>query len=104
MEIDPLVEPYFDVSFVLGTFVFCARCRCEAVYTSPHPQFTDENYYDQAIAMKEQGWVITESDPLDVLCPKCAKESSTERRPPLHRRVLARLLSMFHHTRPEKLH
>ena len=108
MKVDPAIRPYYDVSFILCTFVFCERCRREAVYTSPHPPFSDENYYDQAVAMKEQGWVVISGSKFDVLCPDCAKQAATAHQA-AHTgarfskfKFLSRFRSMFHQTRPKK--
>jgi len=78
MERDPAVDPYYDVTYILCGFVFCSACRCEVVYTSPHCEYTDEKYYDQAVAMQQQGWTISSDDPLDVVCPACAKINRLE--------------------------
>lgn len=71
MLIDP-VAPLFNITFALSGFIFCSRCGREPEYTSSHPQYTDENYYDLAVAMRQQGWKISDDDPLDVFCPQCA--------------------------------
>jgi hypothetical protein len=49
--IDPRIEAFYDVTFVLGAMVFCADCRGDIEYASLHPRFMDENYYDAAVAM-----------------------------------------------------
>jgi hypothetical protein len=70
MSIDPDVEPFFNITFIFGSFVFCERCKREAEYTSDHPKYSDENYYDQAVAMKNAGWKVT-SD-VEAYCPECS--------------------------------
>lgn len=65
------VEPYYIVTMILCSCVFCDRCQAELAYTSTHPQYCDENYYDQAVAMKQQEWTVTAD--LKAYCPTCAR-------------------------------
>lgn len=44
--IDPKVALFYDVTFILGSVVYCRRCGAEATYRSNHPEFTNENHYD----------------------------------------------------------
>ena len=71
VQVDPKVAPYYDVTFMLGALVFCDACRRELEYTSSHPRFTDENYYDAAVAMQAAGWAVVPNDVV-ALCPTCA--------------------------------
>src|SRR4051794_22930188 len=56
ITIDPKVAPYYDVTFILCAMVFCEDCKREIEYTSVNPPYTDENYYDAAVAMQAAGW------------------------------------------------
>ena len=70
ITVDPKVAPYYDVTLVLGALVFCGDCNQEIEYTSVHPEFTDGNYYDAAVAMEAASWtVVVES--FDAYCPAC---------------------------------
>lgn len=71
LRVDPNVEPYFVVTFILGSCVCCEECNRDAAYTSEHPEYSDENYYDQAIVMHRDGWLLLAED-FRVLCPSCA--------------------------------
>jgi hypothetical protein len=71
VTVDPKVAPYYDVTFILGALVFCDDCKREIEYASAHSQFTDENYYDAAVAMHAAGWVVV-PDTVDAFCPACA--------------------------------
>jgi hypothetical protein len=73
LRVDPNVEPYFDVTFILGACVCCERCGRDAAYASDHPEYSDENYYDQAVVMHRDGWLLLPDWP-GVLCPSCATE------------------------------
>ena len=73
ITVDPKVASYYDVTFILGALVFCDDCKREIEYTSAHPRFTDENYYDAAVAMHATGWVVVPNS-VDVFCPACATE------------------------------
>lgn len=69
--VDPKVEPFHELSFILGSFVFCNDCKREAMFESAHPMHTDKFYYDQAVTMERQGWVILPGE-FNVACPACA--------------------------------
>ncbi len=71
ITVDPKVAPYYDVTFILGALVFCDDCKREIEYTSSHPRYTDENYYDAAVAMEAAGWVVIPNS-VDAFCPSCA--------------------------------
>jgi hypothetical protein len=71
ISVDPKVAPYYNITFILGALVFCGDCKREIEYTSPHPRFTDENYYDAAVAMQAAGWAVV-PDTLNAYCPMCA--------------------------------
>ena len=71
VTVDPKVAPNYDVTFILGGLVFCEDCKREIEYTSTHPQFTDENYYDAALAMRAAGWVVVPNT-VDAFCSQCA--------------------------------
>ena len=73
INVDPEVAPYYDVTFILGAFVFCDDCGQEIEYTSAHSRYTDENYYDAAVAMHAAGWVVA-PDSVDAFCPSCASK------------------------------
>jgi hypothetical protein len=74
MDLDPDIAPFFDVTNVYCGLVFCDACNAEAKYTSQNPMYCDANYYDQALAMKRQGWTVT--DDLRAFCPACSKQRS----------------------------
>jgi hypothetical protein len=69
--VDPKIRPFYDVTFDLGALVFCEDCEREIEYSSSHPRFTDENYYDAAIAMNAAGWMVSPGT-IDAFCPTCA--------------------------------
>jgi len=69
MEIPKELEPFFNVTMVYGSLVFCEVCNREAEYNSGHPQYEDANYLDQAIEMKRSGWTVTTD--LKACCPSC---------------------------------
>jgi hypothetical protein len=73
ITVDPRVAPYYNVTFILGALVFCQDCKREVAYSSMHPPYTDENYYDAAVAMHSAGWVVV-PDSVDAFCPACAAE------------------------------
>jgi len=73
-NVDPKVAPYYNVTFVLCALVFCYDCNREALYESQHPANSDKNYYDQALAMQAEGWLVL-PDNLHVLCPACASKA-----------------------------
>jgi hypothetical protein len=75
MDVEPELEPFYYVTFILGSCVGCVRCHREPEYESSHPRFTDKNYLDQAREMHRSGWKIVGN--LDVLCPICAAEGIT---------------------------
>jgi hypothetical protein len=68
--VEPNIAPYYDVTFILGSCVCCHGCGAEPVYESAHRQFTDENYYDQAVAMHLQGWAVVPRT-VHAFCPAC---------------------------------
>jgi hypothetical protein len=70
VDIPKDIEPFYYVTFILGSLVCCKVCNREPEYSSAHPKYCDENYYDQAVAMKEAGWIV---NGLDALCPECRK-------------------------------
>ena len=72
LTVPPDIEAHYYVSFILGSLGFCRDCQREPDYASAYPLYTDENYFDQAIAMKRGRWVVSPSEKLDVLCPECA--------------------------------
>jgi len=74
ITVDPKVAPYYEWTFILGSCICCRGCGIEPVYESKHRQFTNENYYDQAVAMRDAGWVVVPSDTYASYCPQCAKE------------------------------
>jgi len=71
-SVDPRVAPYYDVTFILCGCVACRNCGCEPMYASRHKPYTDENYYDQAAAMADQGSAVHREN-LDAFCPACAE-------------------------------
>ena len=71
VTVDPKVAPYYDVTFILAALVFCDDCKREIEYESPHPRFSDENYYDAAVAMARAGWVVVPNT-VNAFCPICA--------------------------------
>ena len=73
VTVDPKIAPYYGVTFILCALVFCDDCIREIEYASAHPQFTDENYYDAAVAMYAAGWVVLPNT-FDAFCPSCAAE------------------------------
>ena len=70
VTVDPEVAPFYNVTFVLCGLVFCNRCGAEVIYASPHPAYTDENYYDQAVLMRAGGWSVVPGT-VDADCPAC---------------------------------
>jgi hypothetical protein len=76
--VDPKYAYFYDVTFILGALVFCDDCKREISYTSTHPRYTDENYYDAAIAMHAAGWVVVPNS-IDALCPPCAAQRYSKR-------------------------
>jgi hypothetical protein len=70
-SVDPELISYYNVTFILCACVFCEDCKREIKYTSLHPRFTDENYYDAATAMAAEGWVVA-TDGVSAFCPACA--------------------------------
>ena len=83
VTVDPKFAPYYDVTFILGAHVFCNDCKRDIEYTSTHPPYTDENYYDAAVAMHAAGWVVVPNT-LDAICPACAAKHGV--RPPVDAR------------------
>ena len=71
IAVDPKIVPYYDVTFVLGALVFCNDCNREIEYRSEYPEFTDEHYYDAAVAMETAGWIVV-VESFDAYCPACA--------------------------------
>jgi hypothetical protein len=73
IHIDPNVKPFYEVSFILCSLVFCSDCKCEVLFKSSHPQYSDGFYYDQAIAMQREGWKLLPVE-YEVICAKCASK------------------------------
>lgn len=69
--VDSKVAPYYELTFILGALVFCDDCKLEITYTSAHARYTDQNYYDAAIAMQAAGWVVVPNSVV-TFCPSCA--------------------------------
>ncbi len=70
--------PYFEVAFIYG-FGICESCAADVSFNSPHPKFTDEWWFDEAKAMKDQGWVVPKVQ--SAYCAKCAKEKNVKHNP-----------------------
>jgi len=70
MDIDPDIESFYSVTFVFGSLVFCESCKREPEYSSDHARYTEEDYLDQAMAMRQQQWTV---DGLDPYCPECSQ-------------------------------
>lgn len=68
---DPTVEPFNDAAFVMCGLMSCQDCCREPSYQSDYPEGTEENWYDQAVVMKYEGWVLL-PEPYQVVCPECA--------------------------------
>jgi hypothetical protein len=71
ITVDRKVAPFYDVTFALGALVFRDDCTREIEYTSSHPRYTDESYYDAAVAMEAAGWVVVPNT-VDAFSPSCA--------------------------------
>lgn len=84
MTSEPLLEwqvelmPYFETVFIYA-FGFCESCSVEVSFESEHPKFSDGWWFDEASAMKKQGWVVPKM--LTVFCGTCAKEKNIKHDP-----------------------
>jgi hypothetical protein len=72
--IDPGIEPLYCVAHLLGGIVICDNCKCEALFVSDAPNYSNQRYYDQASVAYHQGWIVL-SDHVRVLCPTCASRN-----------------------------
>ena len=70
--------PFFEVAFIYG-FAFCESCAINVSFNSTKPEFSDGWWFDEANAMKEQGWVVPEVQ--SAFCKKCAKEQNLKHNP-----------------------
>ncbi len=71
MEIPANVAPYFECCYILA-FSICHDCGSSAQFKSNHPKFSDAWWLDEAMAMSEQGWVV--SEPQVSYCGLCAQK------------------------------
>ncbi len=77
-EIPKEIGPYYEHVFVHG-FPVCEKCSECPEFPSKHPQFSDEWYMEQAIGIKDVGWVVPE---IQVgFCKKCAEEEDVKHNP-----------------------
>jgi len=61
--------PYFEFVYIY-TFSICENCSESVAFSSNHEKFTDKWWFDEARAMKAEGWVAPET--LQVFCSACA--------------------------------
>jgi hypothetical protein len=78
MEIPKELAPYFECCYILA-FSICEACGCSAEFNSNYRQFSDEWWLDEAAAMKNQGWVVSEIQV--AYCAICAKKLSVKHNP-----------------------
>ena len=71
--VDPAIQPYYDTTFVMCGLIFCDDCGCEPSYSSAHAEYSDGNYFDQAVAMHAGGWVLLPK-PYRSICSACASK------------------------------
>jgi hypothetical protein len=69
--VDPAVEQLFVVTELLCGLIFCDVCKREPVFRSQAAEMSDKHRYDQAVAMRREGWVVL-PDGIRVFCPECA--------------------------------
>ena len=70
--------PYFEVAFVYG-FAFCESCTKSVSFKSEYSKFSDGWWFDEAKAMKKQGWVVPETQ--SAFCANCAKKQNIKHNP-----------------------
>jgi len=84
MNKKPLLEwqielmPYYETVFIYG-FGICESCSGEALFESVHAKFSDGWWFDEARAMKDQGWVVPRVQV--AYCATCASALKLEHDP-----------------------
>lgn len=86
------IDPYFGYVSLLCIPV-CKKCDDGPEFPSTHPQFSEEWYMDQAIGIKNEGWVISEIE--EAFCKKCAEEEGIQHDPYAYTKGNGRMWSLI---------
>ena len=84
MSSKPLLEwqvelmPYYETVFIYSCSI-CESCTAEVSFESDHTQYSEGWWFDEARAMKEQGWVVPRV--LVTYCEACAREQNIKHDP-----------------------
>lgn len=72
------MEPYYEYTFIMCVPI-CKECGDDPTFPSKHKEYSDEWYLDQAIGIKDAGWVIPQLH--EAVCKKCAEKEGLEHDP-----------------------
>jgi len=91
-EFSSEIDAYYGYVSIL-CFPVCKKCQDSPEFPSTHEQFTEEWYMDQAIGIKDEGWVISEFE--EAFCKKCAREEGVQHDPLAYCRGNGRMWSLI---------